>query len=152
MLDSVTFTAGENPTNYGANPTRTVTWTVNDGRASNNTATATSTLSITAFNDQPALPGLTDATFTGGGAPVVLASNLAVSDPDDLDLASASVAITGGVFANDGDVLNAVTTNTNITASYNSSNEALTEWLGHTGGLPAGARIGHVHIGEPESH
>jgi hypothetical protein len=124
VLDAVTFTAGENPTNYGSNPTRTVTWTVSD--ASNNTASATSTVSVTAVNDPPVLSGLTNASFNRGSEPVVLASNLTVSDPDDLDLAGATVQITGGTFTNDGDVLNALTTNTSITASYDSSTETLT--------------------------
>jgi probable HAF family extracellular repeat protein len=126
VLDAVTFTAGENPTNYGSNPTRTVTWTVNDGQASNNSSSATSTVSVTAVNDPPVLSGLTNASFNGGGAPVILAGNLTVSDPDDLDLASATVQITGGTFTNDADVLNALTTNTSITANYDSSTETLT--------------------------
>src|SRR5262249_38389330 len=36
VLDAVTFAAGINPTNGGVNPTRTLTWMVNDGSASNN--------------------------------------------------------------------------------------------------------------------
>src|SRR5205085_7766576 len=48
VLDSVTFTTGANPTNFGLNPTRTLSWTVNDGSGSNNTATAATTISISA--------------------------------------------------------------------------------------------------------
>ena len=40
VLDSVTFSSGSNPTNSGANPTRTLTWTLNDGAGSNNLSTA----------------------------------------------------------------------------------------------------------------
>jgi hypothetical protein len=49
VLDSVTFTSGANPTNSGANPTRTVTWLVNDGSASNNLSATTT------INFQPVL-------------------------------------------------------------------------------------------------
>ena len=39
VLDSVTFvTPSDNPDDYGSAPTRTVTWTLNDGAASNATA------------------------------------------------------------------------------------------------------------------
>ena len=31
VLDSVTFTTGPNPNNGGLNPTRTISWVVNDG-------------------------------------------------------------------------------------------------------------------------
>ena len=40
VLDKVTFVvAGDNPTNYGADPTRTITWVLNDGSGSNNLST-----------------------------------------------------------------------------------------------------------------
>src|SRR5262249_55179499 len=45
VLDSVTFDSpSDNPTDFGSDPTRTVTWTVNDGST---TGTTSSTLSIT---------------------------------------------------------------------------------------------------------
>jgi hypothetical protein len=31
VLDKVTLAAGENPNNFGSNPTRTVTWLLDDG-------------------------------------------------------------------------------------------------------------------------
>src|SRR4029077_16020542 len=40
VLDSVTFNAGENPTDFGSNPTRTVTWVLNDGSGSFNLSAA----------------------------------------------------------------------------------------------------------------
>src|SRR5262249_23642317 len=60
VLDSVTFSdASDNPTNYGSNPTRTVTWVVDDGAASNNLSTPqTTTLNVTAVNDAPTLAGV----------------------------------------------------------------------------------------------
>ena len=53
VLDSVTFNAGENPTNYGSNPTRTVTWTLNDGSALS--TPLTETINITKVDDPPIL-------------------------------------------------------------------------------------------------
>ncbi len=128
VLDTVTFNAGENPNDFGSNPSRQVTWVLNDGSASNNLSTAvTSTVGITNVNDPPTLASVaTSAHFTQGAGATTLASALSVADPDDLDLKDATVAITGGTFANDGDVLAATITGTAILASYNSSTETLT--------------------------
>ncbi|HEY2134633.1 MAG TPA: DUF4347 domain-containing protein, partial [Xanthobacteraceae bacterium] len=125
VLDSVTFTTpSHNPDDYGSAPTRTVTWTLNDGSASNATGTATTTIGITAINDPPTLTGTANASFTEKAGAVALSGAASVSDPDNLDLASATVQITGGGFA--GDVLAANVGGTSITASYNSTTEALT--------------------------
>src|SRR6185437_381772 len=126
VLDSVTFvTATGNPDGFGADPARTVTWTLDDGSASNAISSVTTTVSIVAVNDPPALAGTTDASFTENGAPVTLSPAAAVSDPDNLNLASATVAITGGTFAGDADVLAANVAGTAITASYNAATETL---------------------------
>src|SRR5207244_12943366 len=61
--------------------------------------------------------------FTEEGAAVALSPTLTVTDTDDTTLASATVAITGGTFAGDGDVLGFNTSGTSITASYNSATE-----------------------------
>jgi Ca2+-binding RTX toxin-like protein len=68
VLDSVTFTStSPNPTHYGSNTTRTVTWVVNDGMTSNNVSTAaTTTVNIT-------------ATPPADTPPVVTVSNLAAT-------------------------------------------------------------------------
>ena len=51
-LRSITFSsASDNPTSFGANLSRTISWTANDG-ALNSTA-ATSTVAVTAVNDAP---------------------------------------------------------------------------------------------------
>jgi hypothetical protein len=127
VLDSITFASGANPTNYGSNLTRTVTWIVNDGSGSSNlSATVTETVSITAVNDPPALSGLNDDIYSEEGPAVTLSSSASVSDPDNLDLANATVAIVGGTFAGDGDVLSFNTASTSITASYDSTTETLT--------------------------
>jgi lipopolysaccharide export system protein LptA len=127
VLDSVTFvTPSDNPDDYGSAPTRLVTWTVNDGAGSHSTATATSTINITAVNDAPTLKGAGDTSFTENGSAVTLSGAASVSDPDNLNLANATVQITGGAFTGDGDVLGFSTTGTSITASYSSSTETLT--------------------------
>jgi hypothetical protein len=125
VLDSVTFAAGENPTDFGSKPTRTVTWTLDDGFASNNVGSAVSTVSITNVNDPPTLANVAaSAHYTEEGAAVTLAGSATVTDPDNVTLASATVSITGGTFAGDGDVLAANVAGTNITAFY--SNERMT--------------------------
>src|SRR5262249_4041029 len=122
-LDSVTFLAGENPTDFGSNPTRTVTWTVNDGA---NSATQTSTVSITAINDPPTLTGVAQSILSTPATTVTLSPSVTITDPDDLDLKAAAVSIAGGTFAGAGEVPAAPTTGTNIVASYNSTTETLT--------------------------
>src|SRR5262249_59990688 len=67
----------------------------------------------------------TSASFTENGAAVTLSGNLSISDPDSTKLTSATVKITGGTFAGDGDVLSFNTNGTSITASYDSTNEVL---------------------------
>jgi ELWxxDGT repeat protein len=133
VLDTVTFNAGENPTNYGSNPSRTLVWMVNDGSGTANGGTqvrtpVTSTISVTNVNDPPSLSGLvgTPVAFGRETVPLLFSSFLQISDPDNLALAGASVAVTGGKFAGDTDVLSASTTGTSITTSYNSATETLT--------------------------
>jgi hypothetical protein len=131
VLDSVTFSSGENPTDFGSNPTRTVAWTLTDpsGTANGGVAVSTpvtSTVSITNVNDPPTL---SNVAATVGFLPqhtITISPAISVSDPDNLTLANATVKITGGTFAGDGDVLAANTSGTSITASYNSSTETLT--------------------------
>src|SRR5262249_37198658 len=128
VLQSVTFvTASDNPTNYGSAPTRTITWTVNDGASSISSSTVTETVSITAVNDPPTLAGVaSSASYTELASPTVLSSAAAAIDPDSLTLASATVSITGGTFALDGDVLSFSTAGTSITATYIAGTETLT--------------------------
>jgi autotransporter passenger strand-loop-strand repeat protein len=132
VLDAVTFSAGENPTNFGSNPTRTVVWTLNDGSGTANggaqiSTPVTSTISVTNVNDPPTLSNVASSVqITGTGQTVTVSPSASVSDPDSVDLASATVAITGGTFSGDGDVLAANTVNTSITASYNATIETLT--------------------------
>src|SRR5207302_391324 len=122
------FIAGENPNDFGSNPTRIVTWVVNDGSGSFNLSNvATTTVAITNVNDQPTLSNVaSSATFTQGGGAVTLSGAASASDPDNLNLVTATVAITSGSFVGDGDVLAANIAGTSITASYNAVTETLT--------------------------
>jgi ELWxxDGT repeat protein len=136
VLDAVTFSSGDNPTGYGSNPTRTVTWVLDDGAVSNRfSAAQTTTIALTGINDAPTLSNVPTTVSAINGRPTDLARFLSVSDPDNLTLAGATVAITGGAFAGDGDVLTANTSGTAITASYNVATETLslsgTDTLAH---------------------
>src|SRR5262249_48285592 len=125
VLESVAFDdpGQDNPTEFGSDPTRTVSWTVNDGTSS---FTATSTINVTAVNDPPTLANLaTSANFLENGAATTLSNAVTVSDPDNLNIASATIAVTAGSFAGDGDVLAVDTTGTSITASSDPATEKL---------------------------
>ena len=122
VLRSTTFSsASDNPTNFGANPSRSIGWTVNDGIQGS--APTTSTVNVTAVNDAPVLTAGVTVGFTEQGSAVVLASGLTLSDSDNTTLASATVSITSGLFA--GDVLN-FTNQNGISASYDGSTGVLT--------------------------
>src|SRR5262249_11097036 len=128
VLDSLTFVStSDNPDNYGSNPTRTVTWVLNDGSGSFNLSTTqTETVSITPLNDAPTLTSVVGVTsYTENAAPITVSPSLSVSDVDNLNLANATVSIVNG-FAGDGDVLADNVSGTSITSSYNSTTETLT--------------------------
>src|SRR5215210_1417893 len=77
-------------------------------------------------NQAPVLSGVAaTAAYTESAAPVTLSPAVTVSDVDNAGLVSATVRITGGIFAGDGDVLAANVSGTLITASYNAANETL---------------------------
>ena len=101
VLDSVTFSSGPDPSNGNADPTRTVTWVLDDGGASNNLSTpVTTTVSL---HLGPAIRVAASASFTEGST-TTLAPAVTLRDSNaTTTLTSATVAITGGAFA--GDVL-----------------------------------------------
>jgi Ca2+-binding RTX toxin-like protein len=105
---------GDNPTNYGANTTRTLTWTISDGAlnvlaASPNSATTT--INVTAANDAPVFTLLAGDSVTttepaGGGStlPAVridAGGNATIADLDNLNFNGGSIrfAITAGLAA-----------------------------------------------------
>ena len=88
VLDSVTYAStSDNPTNFGTDPSRTISWVVNDGTL-NNSATQTTTLSIAAVGRRAG------ARQRGGEcvlsprmrAPVTLSPAATVSDVDSQTL------------------------------------------------------------------
>jgi len=76
--------------------------------------------------DPPVLASLSPAVYPAGGASLILAPGVTVTDPSSTLLAGATIAITSGTFTNDGDILSATTNGTQITAAYNPTNETLT--------------------------
>src|SRR5262249_4929804 len=127
LLEEVSFrTPSDNPTTCGANPPRPLTWILNDGSTSNNlSSVTTSTISITAVNDPPTLVVAPSTSFTENSAAITLSPTVTVSDPDNTTWVAATVLVSGGTFAGDGDILAANVTGTAISASYNSATETL---------------------------
>src|SRR4029077_21015942 len=85
-------------------PTRTVSWVVDDGSGSFNLSAAqTTTISI---HVGPAMFLLASAAFTEEGETATLAPNVTLSDTNaTTTLTSATVALTGGTFTGDQDTL-----------------------------------------------
>ena len=97
-LEQLTFNSTSlNPTNFGSNLTRTVTWVLNDGSSSFNTSSVvTSTINVTAVNNPPTLTGTAASVSFTEGTAVTLSGAVSVGDPDNLGLQGATVHITGG--------------------------------------------------------
>ncbi|MDI9850252.1 hypothetical protein QM467_19660, partial [Rhodoblastus sp. 17X3] len=121
-LDSVTFSSSSlNPTNYGTNLTRAINWQVSAG--SLQSAVVSSSVNVVGVDQAPVLSGAGNtASYTSGGVAVVIDPSLAVSDPDNLSLASATVTIAGNFQS--GDLLNFVNQN-GISGTYNSATGVL---------------------------
>jgi Ca2+-binding RTX toxin-like protein len=101
VLDSVTFTStSSNPTHYGSNPTRTITWVVNDGMTSNNVSTAaTTTVNITATPPVDTPPVVTVSNLAATHGQIFTAAQLySARDADGDDIAQVEFwdAGTGG--------------------------------------------------------
>ena len=117
-LQSVSFSSsGPNPTSDGADPSRTISWSVNDGAS---TTTATGSVKVSAV---PTVVAGADVSLQA------LATNSVVLDPainafDDTPLTGATVTVAGGFQSSD--VLAANTAITAITASYNNGVLTLT--------------------------
>jgi hypothetical protein len=122
-LESVSFNSTSlNPTNYGADLNRTINWQVSAGAAQS--AVVSSSLSIVGVDQAPILTGAGNTTtYAPGGAAVVIDNALAVSDPDNLQLASATVTISGNFQT--GDTLS-FTNQNGIVGSYSSATGVLT--------------------------
>ena len=126
-LRLVTFDSTSlNPTNYGASTSRTVSFVANDGSSSNNFSnTLNAAVDVTATDQPPTVTAsgstVTFQTTGASSAPVTVDGGVTVTDPDDQNLASATVKVTN---YKAGDVLgfisNPATTGT-ITGSYDSA-------------------------------
>jgi len=83
-LAAITYwTTGDNPTNYGLNTSRTVTWTISDGTPDipgGSVNSGTTTLNLSAVNDAPVNGTVSSA--TGNEDANVAVSGLQISDPD----------------------------------------------------------------------
>jgi autotransporter passenger strand-loop-strand repeat protein len=125
-LDSITYSfspSNGDPTQGGADTTRIIQWVVNDGVASSPVATST----LHTLLPKPILSGLPgNATYPVQGAAITLAPAATVSEINGAFLSGMTISITGGKFANDGDVLAANTGGTTITATYDAATETLT--------------------------
>ena len=121
VLRTVTY---DNIDNAGAvGSPRTITWVVLDTGVQS--SPVTSTVTVTTNNTAPTLSGVnaTDS-FTEGGVALTLDSNVTISDPDDSNLESATVAITAN-FASAEDVLDATVSGA-LSRSYNAATGVLT--------------------------
>src|SRR5262249_23265036 len=96
---------------------------VNDGLLTS--APQTATVTVVGVNDPPTLTVASSAQYTEQLTATTLSGSASVIDPDNLNLANATVSIAGGAFAGDADLLATSTTGTSITASYNSTTETL---------------------------
>jgi large repetitive protein len=107
-----------------------IAYTLNDGNTGAQgiggalTAAGTVTVNITPINDAPVVSAGATLAYTENQTGRVIDNTVTVSDVDDTQIASATVTISGGFTA--GDVLAAITTGTNITASYNNGTGVLT--------------------------
>jgi hypothetical protein len=101
LLRTVGFqSTSDNPTDFGANAIRILTWNVSDGTA---VTTTTTTLDILAMNDAPQAAVAAAASYTENAAPVVLSPASTATDVDDITLVAGEVRIVSG--AVDGDLL-----------------------------------------------
>jgi PKD repeat protein len=97
--------------------TRTVTFIITDA-SSATSSPVTRDITINADNDPPVLAGIeaTPVTYTEEGSPVLLTSNITVTDVDDINIESASVQLTTN-YLNTEDQLN-FTNTANITGTW----------------------------------
>ena len=125
-LKSITYSvspSNADPTNGGADTSRTIDWTVSDGNTGNGISnTATSTVDTLHVAPTGSVGGT--VTFTGGGAAVALDPAVTVNDADSGGVLSGATISIGAGFASI-DVLN-FSNELGITGSYNASSGVLT--------------------------
>ena len=82
VLDSVTYSSNsQNPTNFGADNSRSISWVVNDG--SLNSTTATTTVNISATDQAPTISGDLTISVNNGSSVVITTADLQAVDSDN---------------------------------------------------------------------
>ncbi|MEI9885432.1 MAG: DUF4347 domain-containing protein [Rhizomicrobium sp.] len=123
VLQSVQFTnAGDNPTNYDTDTSRTITTVVSDGLIASDPRS--STVTVVGVNDAPVLANGSTITYVEQAAAATIDSGITLADPDNLNQSSATVTISANFQT--GDTLAANVAGTSITASYDSGTHVLT--------------------------
>jgi Ca2+-binding RTX toxin-like protein len=95
------YASGDNPTNYGLNTTRILTWTINDGTPdipAGGLNTGTTQITIAAVNDAPVNGSVTSA--TGNEGTNIAITGLQISDADAnpaLQTVTVTMSVTKGV-------------------------------------------------------
>ena len=94
------WTTGDNPTNYGLNATRSITWTVSDGTPDipgGSVNSATTTINIAAVNDAPVNGSVSGA--TGNKNTAIAITGFEIGDADTnpaLDVVTVTLGVTRG--------------------------------------------------------
>ncbi|MFW6153899.1 MAG: beta strand repeat-containing protein, partial [Planctomycetota bacterium] len=120
VLGTLTFASISNdPTDTA----RTITVVANDGTGDG--AAATATVNVTPTNDAPAISGAdgTTVSYTEGAPATGILPSLTLADPDDTNLESATMTITGLV---SGDTLDANVGATGLVKAYDAGTGVLT--------------------------
>ncbi len=120
-LRSVTYS---NNSDEVVSTVKNISFVVNDGNLQSNSISTF--LQVTGINDAPVIAGAAGATFTENGSPVIINNNILVSDPDNLPLFSATVAITNYVQASEFLSFTANAATGNISGSFNLPSGILT--------------------------
>ena len=123
VLQSITYTnLNDNPT---VDPPRIITFTAIDTEGRTNSQSATSTITLTALNDPPALSlaagdSVTMAVvrFEEGSSGVAVAPGITVMDVDDAQLSSAEMVLTSPVLSTDTLVPSVPLAGTGISSDY----------------------------------
>ena len=140
VLAALTYwTTGDNPTNYGLNTTRTLTWTVSDGTPDipgGSVNSGTTTITLAAVNDAPVNGAISVASGNEDAASIALTS-LQISDPDAnpaLQVVSVTLSVTKGVLTlltnvtnglTSGEITGNGTSSVTISATLNEINATL---------------------------
>ena len=146
VLDSVSYSSSsQNPTNSGADPSRTISWVVNDGTL-NSSATQTTTVNITAADDAPVLSNVAAcASYTEHGAAVDAVAGATVSDVDNQNLARRRCRSAAG-FARPATRWRRRRRHQHHGELQRGDRRADADRQRHAGALPAGARQRHLLV------